>query len=560
MKYTLTLIAILFAQILLGQGKHSPKKEAIAQSITYGPKLEAEIDAIFTKAFPASSPGAAVLIAKGDSVLYRKAFGMANLELNVPMKPENVLQLASITKQFTSVAILMLMEQGKLSLQDPLSKYIPDFPRGNEITIHHLLNHTSGIKDYTRMPGLRAQSRLDISPEEIISKFKNLPLEFEPNEKWDYDNSGYVLLGHIIEQISGMSYADFIQQHIFDRLNMRHSYYADSYKIIPNRACGYHATESGFENAEFMSMTFPFAAGALMSNVDDMYLWNLAIQNNTLISEESKRLAFTNYKLANGKATYYGYGWHNNEIAGIESIEHTGGINGFNTSGIFIPKNKIYAIILSNVDGGKGVESYNIKAVSMLLGESLAEKTPLKLSEKEAQKWLGAYQFDDVVRFITYEDGALYSTREGSRPLKLEALSADEFRFEDRLTTYQFFTKSGKKQVIFSDRIVKSTGVETDKKMPGEKEAIHLPASTLAKYVGVYELDPAFHIEIELKEDRLFALANGQQAIELSAATESSFFNKEVGAQIDFDLDPEGKVTSLKILQAGNDLKGRKIK
>ena len=440
MKYFLTILCIgLFATfIMLGYFKQAPDSENVPLKTASTNTREAQIDAIFNQAYPANSPGASVLIAKDDTILYRKSFGMANLELNVPMRTENVFQLASITKQFTSVAILMLVEQGKLSLQDPLSKFIVDYPRGNEITIHHLLNHTSGIKDYTRIPEFRTKTRLDLTPEEVIGSFKNVPLEFAPGEKYDYSNSGYFLLGYIIEQLSGMSYEEFIKKNIFDALGMSHSYYANSYTIVPNKVSGYQLYEGNYENAEYMSPTIPYAAGSLMSTVDDMFLWYKALKNNTLISETSKQLAFTNHTLTSGKNTNYGYGWFINELAGKKTLEHPGGINGFATSGIYVPDDHIYAIVLTNRDDGAGPEMYALKAVSLLLGQPLAEKAPVELAEDKLKKWVGAYQFEDTLRFITYESGALYSMREGSRPIKLIPLSENEFQFEERSTTYTF--------------------------------------------------------------------------------------------------------------------------
>jgi CubicO group peptidase (beta-lactamase class C family) len=560
MKYTFTLSAVLAVQLIFGQAKQVPTREASAMPIVFTKNTEAEIDALFSEKYPANSPGATVLIAQDDKIIYRKAFGMANLELNVPMKPENVFQLASITKQFTSVSILMLVEQGKLSLQDPLSKFIADYPRGNEITIHHLLNHTSGIKSFTNLPDFRAKTRLDMTPDEIISSFKNLPLEFNPGEKYEYSNSGYFLLGYIIEKLSGMSYEDFIQKNIFDKLGMKYSYYSNSYKIIPNRANGYQLYEGNFENAEYMSSTIPYASGALMSTVDDMFLWNKAIHSNMLISESSKKAAFTNYTLANGKNSNYGYGWYVNEIANITTIEHPGGMNGFTTSGIYIPEKNVYSIVLSNLDDGRGAEHLNIKAVSALLGNSITEKAAVNIPEKELKKWVGAYQFDNVVRFITYENGTLYSAREGGRPFKLIPLSNNEFRFENNFSTYKFSVKNGKKQVLYTDRIDKSIGVETDKKPLTEKEFIPLPPAILTKYVGVYELQPGFQIQIEIQNDRLFAITEGQPAIELKAETESSFFMIEIGAQIVFHLNADGTVGSLTFSQGGSSMEGKRIK
>lgn len=560
MKYTFTCIAVLVAQLIFGQGKQVSTREDPTPGATFTKKLEAEIDAIFNQAYPINSPGAAVLLAKDNKIIYRKAFGTANVELKVQMKPESVFQLASITKQFTSVAILILLEEGKLSLKDHLSKYITDFPRGNEITLHHLLNHTSGITSYTNLPEFSTKIRLDLTPEEVIGTFKNLPLEFNPNERYAYSNSGYFLLGYIIEKISGMSYADFIQKNIFDKLGMQHSYYADTYKIIPNRVNGYQFYEGNYENAPYVSTTIPYAAGSLMSTVDDMFLWNSAIHNNKLISESSKHIAFTNHTLNNGNHDNYGYGWAINEIAGIKTIEHPGGINGFTTSGIYIPEKNIYSIVLTNLDDGKGPEAYNIKIVAALLGKPITEKVAVKIPEKELSKWVGAYQFEDVVRFISYDKGILYSMREGGRPIELEPLSGNEFRFKNSFTTYTFSSKNGKRQVLYTDRIIKRIGVETDKKPLPEKEAIQLAPETLIKYTGVYELQPSFQIEIKMQNGHLFAVATGQPAVELFAETGNSFFIKEIAAQVVFNVHTDGTVKSLSFSQGGNKMEGKKIK
>jgi CubicO group peptidase (beta-lactamase class C family) len=553
-------IALLAAQLLCGQGtKVIPVKDVTFNNV-FKTDIEATIDAVFNQAYPVHSPGATVLLAKGDTILYRKAFGMANLELNVQMKPETVLQLASITKQFTSVAVLMLMEQGKLSLKDPLSKYIADFPKGNEITLHHLLNHTSGIKSYTNLPEFRTKTRLDMTPEEIIAVFKNQPLEFKPGERFAYSNSGYVLLGYIIEQLSGMSYNDFIQKNIFDKLGMKNSAYADTYKIIPNRANGYQLYEGNYENAEYMSTTVPYAAGSLLSTIDDMFRWNRALHNNLLITAQTKQLAFTNFRLLNGTYTNYGYGWYINEIEGISTIEHPGGMNGFTTAGIYVPQKDMYAIVLSNRDDGVGAEMVTVKAVAALLGKAITDDVAVSMKENDLKKWEGAYQFEDVARFMTLEKGVLYSTREGGRPKALLPLSANVFRFENSLATYTFSFKNGKRQVRYEERISKSIGVETDKKPFTEKEAIVLAPKILSRYTGVYELQPGFQIEITLQNDRLLAKAAGQPEVKLLAETDNRFFIKEIGARIAFNQSPEGAVNSLTFFQGGDKIEGKKIK
>lgn len=560
MKLTCIIVALLAAPSLFGQEKELSVSRNLGAEPTFTNSMEAAIDSLFRQAYPAHSPGATVLIAKDDKILYRKAFGMANLELNVPMKPENVLQLASITKQFTSVSILILMEQGKLRLSDPLSKYLADFPRGNEITLHHLLNHCSGITNYTNLPEFRAKTRLDMTPEEIIRSFKDLPLEFNPGDQYAYSNSGYVLLGYIIEQLSGKSYADFVQEQIFGKLGMKNSYYAPVYSLVPNRANGYQLYEGNYEHPEYMSPTIPYAAGSLMSTVDDMFLWNQALHHNTLITEKSKQLAFMNHSLTTGTLSNYGYGWASNELAGCATLEHTGGINGYTTSGIYIPEKNIYAIVLTNLDDGKGPELYNLKAVSALLGKPVTENATVNLSEKQLKKWVGAYQFDDVTRFIIYEDGVLYSRREGGRPLQLIPLSENKFRFEGSLATYEFSSKKGKKYVLFTERISKSKGVESDKKLLSEQDFITLPEEILAAYVGVYELQPSFEIAVEWQNGNLFARATGQSPLQLFALSERVFYIRELDAQIIFNSDPDGTEKSLTFSQGENKMEGKKTK
>jgi CubicO group peptidase (beta-lactamase class C family) len=309
-----------------------------------------KIDQLLTEKFKTTKTGGAVLISQHGKPVYKKAFGLANLELNVKMNPTNVFEIGSMTKQFTAVSILMLLEQGKLDLQDDITKYIPDYPtKGHKITIHQLLNHTSGIKSYTRMRSLFEVARNDMKPLELINFFKNEPMDFNPGESYKYNNSGYIILGYIIEKISGLSYADYIQQNIFDELNMKNSLYASHTKLIPNRAPGYHKRKD-FSNARYISHTLPYAGGSLMSSVDDLNLWQQALSSNKLLKKETLQKAYTNYTLNNGDKINYGYGWNIAKIGNETSYEHGGSIFGYKSMGIYIPNKDIYAIILTNCD------------------------------------------------------------------------------------------------------------------------------------------------------------------------------------------------------------------
>jgi CubicO group peptidase (beta-lactamase class C family) len=522
--------------------------------------LETTIDQLLTTRYPASEPGVTALVAKNGKVVYRKAFGMANLELDIPMNPQHVFEIGSITKQFTSVAILMLMEQGKLSLQDEITVHIPDYPtQGKKITIHQLLNHTSGIKSYTEMESFRSLARTDMSPTELIDVFKNEPMDFDPGEEYRYNNSAYIILGHIIEVVSGQSYAEFVEQQIFRKLGMKNSHYGSMPKIIKHRASGYQPTDTGFQNAEYLSLTLPYAAGSIMSCVDDMLLWAQAIHNNTLISEKSKQLAFTGGRLNNGTPIYYGYGFSIDEINGIPTIEHGGGIFGYETYGIYVPGENMYAIVLTNRNG-QGPTDVTIEIAAHVLGKPFAVASAMTISEEKMKQWTGTYEFENgVIRYITLQDGSLFSQREGSSNMKLFPVSENEYNFDDSFSGYTFSAEKGKKVAYFNSRIRKSKGLESDKKPPAAKEAISVDPSILVKYIGTYEIQPGFTITISTEENQIFAQATGQELIEIYPESQTEFFLKVVPAQIVFTTDESGVAQRLTLHQGGQAMEGKKL-
>lgn len=318
--------------------------------VTSAQTLETQIDSVLTTVFKESyEPGAVFLVAKNGEPIYRKAFGKANIELDVNMKPENVFQIGSMTKQFTAIAIMMLEEEGKLQVNDAISNYIPNYPNGNNITIHHLLTHTSGIKDFTKMKSIMSIAKTDLTPIELVDFFKDEPVDFLPGEQFDYNNSGYVVLGYIIEIVSGVTYEDIIEKNIFEKLGMNNSRYASDRDIVKDRAYGYH-NRGEFTNKMYVSLSIPYASGALMSTVDDMLKWQKAINNNSLITEASLKKVFTNYTLNNGEQINYGYGWHLKDIDGITTREHGGSVFGFKSMGVYVPNLNIYVIGFSNCD------------------------------------------------------------------------------------------------------------------------------------------------------------------------------------------------------------------
>ncbi|MCX2433040.1 serine hydrolase domain-containing protein [Pedobacter sp. GR22-10] len=324
---------------------------AITFSFSQAQTFESKVDGLLNQIFKdKNGPGGVFLVARNGKSVYQKAFGNANIELGVKMQTQNVFQLGSMTKQFTAIAILMLVEQGKIDLQKPISAYIPDYPMGDQITVHHLLTHTSGIKDFTKMKSLNQIAQQNLSPKQMVDFFKNGPVDFNPGEKFEYNNSGYVILGYLIELVSGDTYENYLNKNIFEKIGMKHSRYASDVAIIKDRAYGYQQKTSGYVNKTAISFSIPFSSGALMSTVDDMLRWQNALNSRLILKSETIKKAFSKYKLNSGETFNYGYGWHLKDINGVATREHGGSIFGFKTMGVYIPEQDIYVLGLSNCD------------------------------------------------------------------------------------------------------------------------------------------------------------------------------------------------------------------
>jgi len=353
----------------------------------------ADIDRFLSQAYPAAEPGASVIVVQDGQTLLRKGYGMASLELGVPITPESVFEVGSVTKQFTATAILMLQERGRLSVRDDITKYLTDFPtQGKKVTIENLLIHTSGIPSYTGMKEWAPTMREDLPLEKLIAFFKGKPFDFEPGTKWDYDNSGYVLLGAIIEKVSGKSYERFVEDEIFKPLGMAHSSYGSWSDIVPHRAAGYDRDDDHFVNTSYISMTQPYAAGALMSTVDDLALWDKALSAGTLVKTASLERMFTPYALPSGVSTRYGYGWTLHELAGKKVIEHGGDINGFSCDVLRIPEAKILVVVLTNnPEAAMRPDAVTHRIASTLLGVPDLERK-IRLTTKALDEYVGVYR------------------------------------------------------------------------------------------------------------------------------------------------------------------------
>ena len=532
----------------------------LLSGLTFSQNLKEDVDALLSAKYKANEPGATAIIAKGGTPIYRNAFGMASLENNVTMTPEHVFEIGSITKQFTAVSILMLMEQGKLSLEDPITKYIENYPmNGHVITVHHLLTHTSGIKSYTSMEKWGKLWRNDMTPLEMIDLFKSEPMDFAPGEKYLYNNSAYFMLGYIIEKASGLTYSKFLEKNIFSSLRMKNSYYGSQSMIIMNRALGYQKGEN-YKNAEYLSLTQPYAAGSIMSNVDDLLIWNQAVQSSKLVKKETIQKAFTNYKLNNGKLLNYGYGWALDEINGSTTVEHSGGIFGFSTNAIYLPKEDVFVAVFSNCDCNSPGE-VSTRMAALAIGKPYLEPIEkIKLDAAYAKSLTGVYEFDDESkRIITFEDGQLFSQRAGGTKIKIIPQDKSNFSYSKSInSSIQFISdKTGVKEAIFKNRINVTKGIKTNTPIPSQNE-VTVSLDVMKQYLGVYEIQPSFSITITLEDGHLMSQATGQDKFEIFPESQTKYFLKVVDAQLEFIASPDGKYDSFILYQGGQKIPGKR--
>jgi CubicO group peptidase (beta-lactamase class C family) len=366
-----------------------------------------------------------VLVARGGRIVLSKSWGMANYELDVPNSPRTKFRLGSITKQFTAMAIVELEEKGRLKVTDTVKSIFPDYPGGEKITIHHLLTHTSGIPNLTEFPDYLKTQALPSPVLQTVERFKNMALEFAPGEKFSYSNSGYILLGAIIEKVTGRPYEEFVRENIFRVLGMGDTGYDHAETVLKNRASGSEFTADGMANALFVDMSIPHAAGALYSTVEDLYKWDRALYTEKLIPKAGLDRMFTPFK------GNYAYGWMITSFAGHKNIRHGGGINGFTTDISRFPDDDACVIVLNNFSTGYTTEISNALA-GYLFGQAVEmpkEKTVVKLAAGILDAYQGQYKLEgtQVVFSITRDGEGFFVQIQGQPRAPLLAESETKF-------------------------------------------------------------------------------------------------------------------------------------
>jgi CubicO group peptidase (beta-lactamase class C family) len=533
--------------------------------------------------------GAALVVDNGK-VIYKKGFGLANMEWDIPNTPDTKFRLGSITKQFTATLILQLVEQGKIKLDGKLIDYLPDYRKdtGAKVTIHNLLSHTSGIPSYTSLPGFfQDVSRNPFKVDDFIKKYASGDLEFEPGTKFVYDNSGYFLLGAIVEKVTGKPYEQVLKENIFDPLGMKNSGYDHWGTILSKRATGYTRSGHGFQTAPYLDMSIPYAAGSLYSTVEDLYLWDQALYGEKILSAKSKDLMFKP-NLSN-----YGYGFVITKATlapptklAVPVIQHNGGINGFNTVIVRMTNDKRLIVLLDNAEDGQYLNQIVLGVMSIMYDQpvdppkrAIADTVRNTMAQKDVAAAIREYRtLKTSPTAAEYNFDEMELNRLGYELLQgkkvTEAIEIFKLNVEAYPQSANVYDSLGEAYMIHGDKELSiaayKKSLELDPKnmnatakiaeLTGERKEVKVDPKIYDSYVGEYQLAPTFSITITTEDGKLLAQATGQQKFELFPTSETDFYLKINSARVTFVKDTQGNVTELILTQNGRQGHAKKIR
>lgn len=524
--------------------------------------LRQRIDGWLEQAFAADGPGVAVIVTQRGETVYAGGRGLADLETRTPATPQTVFRLGSITKQFTAAVILQLVDEGRISLDDPVSRFFPDYPQpGARATVRQLLNHTSGIQSYTGIRGwmVEANTARPHSTAEMIAVFRDLPAPSQPSERWSYNNSGYVLLGAIIEQVTGMPWHRAVEERIGRRLGLPSIRYGVGEEDMPNMARGYSAGEGGVRPANRIHMSVPHAAGALVGSVVDLARWAQALHHGRVVSADSYRLMTATTPLPDGSSFPYGFGLFSGEVRGRRMIEHGGDIFGFSTESIYFPDEDIFVAIFANSDRPAADLGVALRRISALAHDDpYPEFRPVPVDVAALEPFLGVYALpgDGGTRRFYARGGKLYTLRSGGS--ELEVFAAGDGRFfygPDSLTWFRLDRGADGAAVMEMHQNGEQTAELSTRSgpIPPEAPVASVPRSTLERYVGRYNAPPG-PVAIAWGEgDALTVQLGRQPPLPLRPTSATEFAVQGVDARLVFHLEGD-TVSRLVLHQGGREL------
>lgn len=560
-------------------------------NLAFGQTKMEQIDALLSQYHEYGNFNGSALVSDNGEVVYKKGFGMANMEWDIPNAPNTKHRLGSITKQFTAMLILQQVADGKIDLQAPITEYLPEYPKenGSKITTHHLLTHSSGIQNYTSFPDFfENESRNPYTPTDFVKLFENMELDFEPGSEFSYSNSGYFVLGVILEQLTGKNYEQLLHENIFSPLGMNDSGYDNHKDILKNRATGYEKNGLTMENSRYLDMSIPYAAGSLYSTVEDLYIWDQALYTDKILPQKYMDMYFQPYMPAWGNS--YAYGWHvgqqliGNTKDSIYAISHGGGINGFNTDISRTPEDKGLIVLLNNTGGAPlGDIARAIRGIMHGTTYDMPKKSlAFDVLEVIQQKGID----EGIAHFNKNKDSESFDLNEGEmnqigyklmgdnkaeEAAKIFKLNIDAFPAS--FNTYDSYGEAmmnlGQKEAAIENykksvelNPANQHGIDMLSELGEDISAFTkefvVPSEILESYVGNYELMPGFILSIIKDGDQMKAQATGQPILEIFPKSNDVFYLKAITAQITFNKNEKGEIESLTLFQGGQEMVGKR--
>ena len=520
------------------------------------PDFVSKADALVESAYPANGPGAAVIVTEGGRPVYERGRGLADVGSKTPITPETVFRLGSITKQFSAAIMLQLVAEGKVSLDDPLSKFLPDYPEpGASATVAQLLNHTVGVQSYTGIPGWMVEEKTGkaYTTEELIAEFRDIPSPSKPGEKWDYNNSGYVLVGAVIEKVTGKPWHEAVDERIARPLGLTTIRYGVFESETSNMARGYTDRDGKIAPSQKIHMSVPHAAGALIGSVEDLAKWNAALHGGKVVPQAfySKMIAPT--VLPDGKENPYGFGIRNGDVRGRAGIGHGGGIFGFSTDSIYLPKDDLFVAVFANSDDPKTSPGLvMMKLAALAVGDPFPSFEKAAIDVQSIAPWFGVYAVEDGERQFFSRDGKLFTRRTGGSELEAFPAGNNRFFYEGSLTWFEL-GRDGEGTPVMAMYQQGSASPETSTRsgdIPPPPEEAEVAHETLQAYAGSYAVGPGVAV-VTLNDDGLSVKLGSQPTLRLFARSSTEFSVEGVDAKVVFKGGAEGPAESMTIHQGG---------
>jgi CubicO group peptidase (beta-lactamase class C family) len=528
------------------------------------PSFEQGATAHLKEVTAGDTSGVAVLVARDGKIVFQGGFGLADIEKKTPVTPETKFRIGSVTKQFTAAAMLRLAEAKKLSLDDTLAKYFPDFPKADGVKLRQLLNHTSGLHSYTSKPDFISRVKDPIEPAKLIEWFANDPCDFEPGKSFAYNNSAYFLAGEVIAKVSEKSLGDYLQETFFKPLEMNSTGVYVNSSPPEGVAIGYSYANEKCEPALDWDMSWAGGAGALYSTVGDLYRWNEALYGGKVVSPASLKEMTTPVKLPEGvEGMKYGLGLVMFEVKRLPAIGHGGGLNGWSSDLMRLPEQNCTVVVLSN--GLPQPPKINPAAISRALAEKLLAEEIAKLpaptedktvDPKTFAEFVGRYDYQGAVMTVTVEEDKLMAQLTGQPKNQIFPKGKDKF-FWKVVDAEVEFVRDDKGQVTAARH---SQGGVTFKAAKLGEEKVKLTAEQAQAYVGEYKYGPGAVLTVSRDGTQLFAQMTGQPKFPIFAIGEDEFEWKVVAAKVKFEKDKDGKVTKGIHSQGGGTIEAPKVK